>query len=182
MKIDEPKTPFAPHYNPDEDEDMMMEGDIPSLDIGEGHGWGGLMNPQTSGVDSVDGLEAPRERRMSTSSHGSEKHVGVNPKDASPTHDAEREPQSEDEKRKHDMFERKRKQHYEMSGIKNLLGKSIDIDEDDEDEDDDNNTNGNGNDNDDDNDDDDGDINMEPKREQKKVQPPIPPIPGKFKQ
>lgn len=128
MKIDEPKTPFAPHYNPDEDEDMMMEGDIPSLDIGGAHEWGGIMDATNAQaqvqVQSGDEgmLDAPKERRNSSSSHGSEKHVGVHPKDASPTHDAEREPASEDEKRKHDMFERKRKQHYEMSGIKNLLG------------------------------------------------------------
>ncbi|KAI5287536.1 hypothetical protein KEM54_005921 [Ascosphaera aggregata] len=208
MKIDEPKTPFAPHYIPDEDEDMLMEGDIPSLDIGEaeqqqsqqGGNWisGFSLGGGVASIDRIDesvDLVPPTERRLSSSSHGSEKHVGVDPKDASPTHDAEREPQSEDEKRKHDMFEKKRKQHYEMSGIKNLLGKSIDI-EDDEDDDDDDDVKNGGIDGNDDNDiddgdendgdendsnDQDGDVDMDSGSRLKRVPPPIPPIPEQYK-
>ncbi|KAI5308734.1 hypothetical protein KEM55_004987 [Ascosphaera atra] len=173
MKIDEPKTPFAPHYDPDADDDLDMEGDIPGLDIGEaadvgmgGQGsrsmeWGGLISrsPPSNASVSAAAVSAGSGRRLSASSHGSgtasEKHVGVNPKDASPAHDAEHEPQSEDERRKHCDFEMKRKRHYEMTGIKDLLGKAIDMDEEDDDEDD--------------------------EMEDKSVPPPMPPIPERFK-
>ncbi|KAI5292627.1 hypothetical protein KEM52_006189 [Ascosphaera acerosa] len=230
MKIDEPKTPFAPHYVPDEDEEMMLDGEIPSLDIGDAEM--GSAGPATSSpwqshsLDSAHtsdaapamlrspspqrvgrsqvrtrdehanggpGSTSSRDRRLSCSSHGSEKHVGVDPKDASPAHDAEHEPQTEDEKRKHDMFEQKRKQHYEMSGIKGLLGKAIDLDEEDDDDEEDGDGDGSrlegdvrdgAGDADEDDDDEDGDVDMngdKPRGSSRRAPPAVPAIPEQFR-
>lgn len=150
MKIDEPKTPYVPHYDPDMEEDEEAdigihvgdlavdeldmskgkkshggrpggkEDDIPDLELGEAEdqtwrdGWSG-----DHGRITVDGSKA-------------EKHVVVG-------NDGDGEvPTSPEEKQKHHAFEQRRKRHYEMAGIKDLLGhpENIDVlaDEDDEEE------------------------------------------------
>ncbi|PGG95243.1 hypothetical protein AJ79_10168 [Helicocarpus griseus UAMH5409] len=152
MKIDEPKTPYAPHYNPDEDEDDVEMGidagdlavdeldmykgrrqnvrdeDIPGLELGEPEesGW-------TEGEPSGSGRITGGSRRTSDASAGRpEKHV-VMGEDGS-TDDRAMDDESD---RKHHDFEEKRKRHYEMSGVKGLLGHPEEIDALAEDDDDD---------------------------------------------
>lgn len=142
MKIDEPKTPYAKHYDPAEDEAEMSalnaqelnvdeldmkpkpgkrESEIPGLDIGE---------PEMKPADSVQG-----SRRDSDS----DRRVELNQEsmDVDGGHHGEGEgDMSREELQKHRQFEEMRKKHYEMKNIKDLLGhpEDIDIDEDEEDE------------------------------------------------
>ncbi|KAI1435965.1 hypothetical protein GGR50DRAFT_654072 [Xylaria sp. CBS 124048] len=111
MKITEPKTPYARHYEPSEDEDEeMTDGDsIPRLSLGE---------PEE---------DIPQQR--STSRKPSKVHV--NDMDATPDHDAENDyfGMTPEEREKHRKFEELRKKHYEMKGVARFLGHPEDLDE-----------------------------------------------------
>jgi len=127
MKIDEPKTPYAKHYDPAEDDaeisainaqdlnvdelDMKpkpsssknkRESDIPGLDIGE---------PELK----------PAERRDSDADRKVE--LNQDSMDIDGGHHGEGEgDMSTEELEKHKHFEEMRKKHYEMKNIKDLLG------------------------------------------------------------
>ena len=140
MKIDEPKTPYVPHYNPDveqdeEDADFGIdvedlavdeldmsngkkchgsrqagrEDDIPDLELGEAEDqtWKGGWSGDSGRIDV--GVGSPGK---------SEKHVVV----GGDGDGLDETMTSQEEIEKHHMFEERRKKHYEMSGIKNLLG------------------------------------------------------------
>ncbi|KAI1169930.1 hypothetical protein F4777DRAFT_571283 [Nemania sp. FL0916] len=122
MKITEPKTPYARHYEPSEDEDdEMADGDpIPGLSLGE---------PEE---------DIPED----AFAHGrKQSKVHVNDEDATPQHDAENDyiGMTPEEREKHRKFEELRKKHYEMRGVARFLGHPEDLDdiEDGEEEDDD---------------------------------------------
>lgn len=139
MKITEPKTPYAQKYDPDEDPDeeditidptdlavdeldkasvgkrkkKSRESDIPGLELGD---------PEEA-IDSKADLGSDRiVREGSLSREGSvssrEKHVSVG--------SADQEEQvgmpTREEMEKHRQFEERRKRHYEMKDVKNLLG------------------------------------------------------------
>ena len=147
MKIDEPKTPYAPRYDPAEDEEEMQlaeaqeslidagdvvvdelekgkphrkgvsEDDIPELELGEAEEG----PPSGDAMDEgEDGGRIYRERSMSNESHRSEKHVALGSGAG-----GEEEPDPlmtpEEAKEKHRQFEQRRKKHYEMKNIKELL-------------------------------------------------------------
>lgn len=148
MKIDEPKTPYARRYEPsqEEEEEMRMldaeelkvdeldkvkaernkdvsmrEGDIPGLELGEPEEPFGI-----DGGSSGDNLSR-------SSSVKGEKQVVVDPSDGG--HDGENVGLSAEEREKHRRFEQRRKQHYEMKDVKDLLGHPEELDElDDEDD------------------------------------------------
>ena len=138
MKIDEPKTPYAKHYEPSDDEvdemrildadDLVVdeldkangqrsrarerESEIPGLELGE---------PEEAVPEP--GMEEDDRARISRSgSVKGEKQVVVDPSvDAEGGH-GEMEGWSREEREKHRKFEEMRKKHYEMKEVKGLLG------------------------------------------------------------
>lgn len=138
MKIDEPKTPWAPHYDPLQDDmetdvesrtldahDLVVDEldkvdgarhrrtvkdtDIPDLELGEPEE---DYNAPDRGEDRIT-----RERSLSAG----EKHVVVNNEQ-----DGEQPMSTAESQEKHREFEERRKRHYEMKNIKDLLGSVFD--------------------------------------------------------
>ena len=133
MKITEPKTPYATQYDPSEDPDEEEEiaalnpddiavdelemnkakvsksghaktDEIPGLDIGE---------PEMEDVqDQV--MDSEGEKRVMVDPETPEGDVGRHGEDEMDMGPAERE--------EHRKFEEKRKKHYEMKNVKDLLG------------------------------------------------------------
>lgn len=160
MKIDEPKTPYVPHYNPDEEDDdvemgidagdlavdeldmykehkqphhnhhnhhhhhthshnkhRVREEDIPGLELGEPEEIIPLQQQQQQ--DQPGNMISSKSRSSSLGSSGQpEKHVIVGA-DGNVDGDGEENIEEHD---KHRAFEERRKKHYEMSGVKGLLG------------------------------------------------------------
>ncbi|OHF01920.1 hypothetical protein CORC01_02798 [Colletotrichum orchidophilum] len=136
MKIDEPKTPYAKHYDPTEDpsddEEMSedpnierkprtaragpgVEDDIPIMSLGE---------PE----EAVPESESSKEKALkavhvddSASAHGDDDELaGLSP----------------EEREKHRRFEELRKKHYEMKDVAHLLGHPEELAEEEEDDED----------------------------------------------
>lgn len=124
MKIDEPKTPYAGRYEPEDDEEdisalnpddivvdelekkkvkkQAKEADIPGLDLGEPE----MATDQNNHLDG--------ERRVILDPD----HMDVD----GARHGEAPANISNEEKEKHRQFEAMRKKHYEMKDVKNLLG------------------------------------------------------------
>ncbi|KAL7811691.1 hypothetical protein V8C44DRAFT_92600 [Trichoderma aethiopicum] len=145
MKITEPKTPYAKHYDPAED----PSDDEGGLDGGEGEG--GLDGAAAArkahrrgGEDDIPGLslgepeEEIPERPAPASRSSSEKTVHVDKGSVTPSAEEEIVGLSAEEREKHRKFEEMRKKHYEMKSVAHILGhpEAIPDDEDEEDEDD----------------------------------------------
>ncbi|KAG2026512.1 hypothetical protein GB937_002025 [Aspergillus fischeri] len=163
MKIDEPKTPFAPHYDPAEDEEELRlaeaeESLIDAQDVvvdeldktkkGPRKGISvddipdlELGEPEEPSyvVGSGEGNRIIRERSLSNESHRSDKHVVVGTGEENGVGaDGDHLMTTEEAKEKHRQFEQMRKKHYEMRNIKELLAHPEDLEEMEEDDDDDN--------------------------------------------
>ncbi|ERT01325.1 uncharacterized protein SPSK_07782 [Sporothrix schenckii 1099-18] len=151
MKIDEPKTPYAKHYDPAEDPSddeadangdktngyfADREGSIPGLSLGE---------PEEAVPDGEFPPAPPRTTKVQVddSEHGSAYGGGS-------VHDGD-DPMAgmnAEEREKHLRFEAMRKKHYEMRNVARFLGHSEEIEdmaEDDDDDDEDGEGEGNGN-------------------------------------
>jgi protein phosphatase inhibitor 2 len=132
MKITEPKTPYAKHYDPAED---PSDDEDPLADAGSR-----LKDSRPSREDDIPGLSLgePEEAipEAGAPSPRSEKSVHVDD-ESSIGHDAEEDlaGMSPEEREKHRKFEQLRKRHYEMKNVAQLLGHPDDLPED-EDEDD----------------------------------------------
>jgi protein phosphatase inhibitor 2 len=142
MKIDEPKTPYVPHYNPDEDEDDEVEMDVgihasdlavDELDMSKGKRKGSGSAHREDGIPDLELGEPTEDLAQATAWSGQdgrivvqpespkspEKHVVVGSEAAG---DGDEPMTSEEAMEKHQEFEKRRKRHYEMSNIKSLLG------------------------------------------------------------
>jgi protein phosphatase inhibitor 2 len=137
MKIDEPKTPYAGRYDPAEDEEEIstinaQDIAVDELEMKQSNNDSGHKRPTPRSRDSdIPGLELgepevdPKARRDSDD----ERKVVVESNDdgmeveGGNKHGEEREEDmSAGEREKHRKFEAMRRRHYEMSGVKNLLG------------------------------------------------------------
>ncbi|KAL8711488.1 MAG: hypothetical protein Q9220_004146 [cf. Caloplaca sp. 1 TL-2023] len=154
MKIDEPKTPYARRYEPTEEEEAemrmldaedlkvdeldkvkaergrgggstsMKEGDIPDFELGE---------PEEP--FSMDGGSNNGGGLSRSGSQRGEKQVVVDKVRDGGHHGEENVGLSAEEREKHRQFEERRKQHYEMKDVKDLLAHPEELDElDDDDE------------------------------------------------
>ena len=148
MKIDEPKTPYVPHYNPDDEDDediggidaddiavdeldlhkgkkghgkqrTALEEDIPELELGEPEKavWEG------SRAGEADRISRARSLSAGSSGKGGDRHVVLGgDKGVGGEGREEEDMMNVDEEKKHHEFEEKRKRHYEMTNVKDLLG------------------------------------------------------------
>ncbi|KAI4097458.1 MAG: hypothetical protein L6R37_006809 [Teloschistes peruensis] len=144
MKIDEPKTPYAKRYEPTEEEEAemrmldaedlkvdeldkikaarsggMRERDIPGLELGEPEEPFAL-DAESSGVSGGN--------LSRSGSVKGEKQVVVDPVRDGGHHGEENVGLSAEEREKHRKFEERRKQHYEMKDVKDLLGHPEELD------------------------------------------------------
>ncbi|KAL8877899.1 MAG: hypothetical protein Q9198_004179 [Flavoplaca austrocitrina] len=151
MKIDEPKTTYAKRYEPTEEEEAEMQmldaedlkvdeldkikaekdnkpslrdRDIPGLELGE---------PEEPFALDGGGSSSGGSLSRSGSQKG-EKQVVVDPVRDGGHHGEETVGLSAEEREKHRRFEQRRKQHYEMKDVKDLLGHPDELYELDEDE------------------------------------------------
>ncbi|PHH76057.1 hypothetical protein CDD80_1866 [Ophiocordyceps camponoti-rufipedis] len=157
MKIDEPKTPYAKHYDPAEDPSDEDEASsshaaasaaVPDAPASPDTADGSRKRHRPRSEDDIPGLSLgepeeavphqaspPRGDALPRSS--SEKSVHVDDDGAAPggSHDADTAGLSPEELEKHRKFEEMRKKHYEMKNVAHLLGHPEAIPDDDDDDD-----------------------------------------------
>lgn len=153
MKINEPKTPYAKHYDPAEDpsdadeeedaqsEDAVMADGSPSADAAAGRkerkAYGG-----PGGEDDIPGLslgepeeEVPEDEFAPRRASAGKREKAVQVDDAGSGHDDdEMVGLSAEEREKHRRFKEMRSRHYEMKNVAHLLGHPEVLDDDDDEE------------------------------------------------
>jgi protein phosphatase inhibitor 2 len=144
MKIDEPKTPYVRQYNPDEDEDEIEGIDaqgmmVDELDLAKGEQTGGSTNHAGGGpsassssngrrggggaIPDLD-LGEPEEPVHERTGSDNEKRVFVMEGQEGAGHGGEEiawEDMTEEQRRRHQEFEDRRKRHYDMHNVKDIL-------------------------------------------------------------
>ncbi|KAM0328844.1 hypothetical protein ACHAQA_005260 [Verticillium albo-atrum] len=128
MKITEPKTPYAKHYDPLEDpsdEDEIMEGAGPGLDAASGSGRR-KAHRRAAGEDDIPDMSLGEpEEAVPESESNKEKQLKVHVDETSDSGghgEDELAGLSPEEREKHRRFEALRKKHYEMKDVAHLLG------------------------------------------------------------
>ncbi|EGS18453.1 uncharacterized protein CTHT_0050510 [Thermochaetoides thermophila DSM 1495] len=141
MKINEPKTPYARHYDPAEDpsdEDEPLESEH-----ADGEGSTAQSSRRRPGADDeIPGLSLgePEEEVPEHEFAPRPRAVHVNSNESG--HDADEKEYevglSAEEREKHRRFEEMRKKHYEMKNVAALLGhpEKLEVDDDEEEDDD----------------------------------------------
>lgn len=123
MKIDEPKTPYAKHYDPAEDEEEIRTLDadaddimVDELDMGSRRG----LAPREEEIPGLS-LGDPEEMYHEESEGKKAVHVKQPPE---PEHVG----LSKEEVEKHKKFEEMRKKHYEMRNVASMLAHPEELD------------------------------------------------------
>ncbi|EOD51217.1 putative glc8 protein [Neofusicoccum parvum UCRNP2] len=131
MKITEPKTPYAAHYDPGEDEEEITALDANQIIVDELDKTKPKKKPMKE--DEIPGLDLGEPEVEGGGHHSDgEKRVIVDPEYVDET---KREAEPPEQQEQHRQFEEARKKHYEMKNVKNLLGHADDLlAEEDEDE------------------------------------------------
>lgn len=125
MKIDEPKTPYVKQYDPMEDQEEIAAIDaenivVDELDKAKGRKSSGAGTNKES-IPNLD-LGEPEESLERAQSDG-EKSVVIEPNNNESIHGEEPgENMSQEDLAKHRQFEERRKRHYEMHNVKDMLG------------------------------------------------------------
>jgi protein phosphatase inhibitor 2 len=144
MKIDEPKTPYVKHYDPDveDDDDLELDAAEPidrdDIDMDRVDG----VPRRKGGEDEIPGLSLgePEEEvpagEFGDNAQQRPRAVHVDSDEGSGYHEAELAGLSPEEREKHRRFEELRKKHYEMRNVAALLGHPEEEDQDDDDADD----------------------------------------------
>jgi protein phosphatase inhibitor 2 len=147
MKITEPKTPYAKHYDPMEDpSDDEVERIVTPMDVDE--------------LDRIDGVEGAHAHAQRKNGPAEDEIPGLSlgePEEAVPEHEFEKRPRAvhvnsngsghgeeedetigmtPEEREKHRRFEEMRKKHYEMKNVAKFLGHPEELEEADEEDDD----------------------------------------------
>jgi len=141
MKIDEPKTPYARHYDPAEDEEEMRTIDagdvmVDELDLEHARK---RVSPGARGrakEEEIPGLSLGEpEEAMPVGVDGEGRKRSGSGKEVHVEKDAEKDNVgfSKEEREKHRRFEEMRKRHYEMKNVANLLAHPEEVDALDED-------------------------------------------------
>lgn len=146
MKINEPKTPYAKHYDPAEDEEEIRTLDADDIVVDELDKVQGSSthSPQSRRAkdDEIPGLslgepeeavpDVDRDRNLQMRDAEEKKvHVAGG---GDVGGDAEVGQMTEEERRKHERFEILRRKHYDMANVAGLLGHPEDIEADDDEE------------------------------------------------
>lgn len=124
MKITEPKTPYAPTYDPAEDEDEIEAIDPKQLVVDELDKSKGKKAPRESDIPDLD-IGEPEADLAQEGTPDSEKRVLMDEHMADGdegTHGEDYANMTHEEREKHRKFEEMRRKHYEMRNVKNLLG------------------------------------------------------------
>ncbi len=130
MKIDEPKTPYAKHYDPTEDEEEIRMIDADEIIVDELDKAKAGRSPAKSArakEDEIPGLSLG-EPEEDVPDHEFDEH-GVKKEKAVHVRGEEHVGLSAEELEKHKKFEEMRKKHYEMKNVANLLGHPEELDE-----------------------------------------------------
>ncbi|QIX01774.1 hypothetical protein AMS68_007291 [Peltaster fructicola] len=129
MKIDEPKTPFAGHYDPTEDEEETSALNAQELNVDELDMHKSKQNGVPSEIPDLDIGEPEVEAKARRDSDG-DKRVLVDSEfmDIDGGRHGEDGPMTNEDREKHKRFEEMRKKHYEMKNVKELLGHADDVD------------------------------------------------------
>lgn len=135
MKIDEPKTPYAKHYDPTEDEDEIHALDTDEIlvdELDKVHAGRSPGKSSRAKEEEIPGLSLgePEEAVPEQDEEELDEHAKAKSEKAVHVRGEEHVGLSKEEQEKHRKFEQMRRKHYEMKNVASLLGHPEAMDED----------------------------------------------------